>query len=820
MSRSSLPTVLRRLARQPLFAVLSVVTLGLALGANGAIFSVVDAILIRPLPYPESDRLVGVWNTAPGLELDQFDHSDATYLLFRDQNRVFEGMGLYDYEGMTLTGEGDPERLDGARVTPSLFEVLRVEASHGRTFLPEEELPASAPVVVLSHRLVERQFGGDFGVLGRSLRIDGVPRTVVGIMGPEFRFPSADTELWLPFQIDPADPGVTDFSFEGVARLRDGIDTDAARRDLDSLVPRLSELYPDELDSESLEAIGLATLVDPLRDAVVGDIDHTLWILFGGVGFILLIACANIANLFLVRAEGRQQEMAVRRALGASRSRVASTFLAESLVLGGAGALVGLGLAHLALRAVVGFGPRELPRLEEIGLDGRTVVFTLVATLLTCLAFGLLPVLRRLPQPALALRDGGRAVAGGRGQQRTRSLLVVAQVALAVVLLVGSGLMLRSFEALRSVDPGFSTEDVLTLRLALPEADYPTPEDRARFFERALDAVAALPGVDAVGGADHLPLTAGNSGSAYTFEGLQRDEDAIPPIVATKRISPGYFDAMGIPRLRGRGFEPEDHRQPRRVALISAPLADRMWPDQDPIGKRLLRGSLDEDREPQWTTIVGVVGGVRHETLEDEPEEAIYFPLLEPDRRGDSLGSSPISLGLAVRSSLPVGSLVEPVRRAVWGLDPNLPIAAVQPIEQIVRRARARTGFTLVLLSLAASVALVLGAVGLYGVISTLVSQRTREIGVRMALGANRRTIHGLVLRQGLTLAVLGVVAGVVGALATGGLLRSVLFGVTPGDPWTYGAVVVVLLAVATLACLLPARRAASVDPLRALQYE
>lgn len=818
MTHRHLPSALRRLARQPLFSGLAIFTLALALGANGAIFSVVDSILIQPLPYPESDRLVGIWNSAPGLELDAFEHSEATYLLYREGNHSFVSMGLYEVTGITLTGEGDPLRLDVALATASTFETLAVPPILGRSFLAEEEGPSGEPVVMLSHALWHRHFAADPTILGRSLRIDGISRRVVGVMGEDFRFPTKSTQLWIPFSLDEAAPGVTDFSYPVIARLRPGIDPDAAARDLESLVPRLADLYPDELDLETIEGIGLGVKVHPLRDDVVGDIDSTLWILFAGVGFILLIACANIANLFLVRAEGRRHELAVRSALGASRRRVASTFLGESLALGGVGVVLGLGLAHLALRAVVRFGPQELPRIEEIGLDGRAVLFTLVATLLACLAFGLLPMLRRLPQSALALRDGGRSVAGGRGQQRARNLLVVAQVALAVVLLVGSGLMLRSFDALRQVDPGFDTSGILTLRIALADSDYPTPEDRTRFFDRALEAVATIPGVESVGGIDHLPLDVGNSGSAYSFEDFPIEGNAIPPIIATRRISPHYFEALGIPLLRGRDFLPDDHRTPRRVAMISAPLAERLWPDEDPTGKRLLRGSWEEGKE--WTTIVGVVGGVRHAKLEDELEEMIYLPLLEPSANGDDSGSSPRRLTLALRSALAPSALVGSVRRQILDLDTNLPLSAVRPIEALVAGARARTAFTMVLLSLAAGVALLLGAVGLYGVISTLVSQRTQEIGVRMALGASRAGIGGLVLRQGLGLAVVGVLVGVAGALASGNLLRSILFGVAPGDGLTYGVVIVLLLAVATLASLLPARRAASVDPLRALKYE
>lgn len=819
MSSRILPATLRRLARQPLFTGLAIFTLALALGANGAIFSVVDAVLIQPLPYPESERLVGVWNSAPGLELDAFEQSEATYLLFRDANRSFESIGLYEVMGITLTGEGEPLRLDASQATASTFDVLGVPPALGRSFLDEEESPGAEPVVMLSHALWHRHFGADPGVLDRQLTIDGISRRVVGVMGEDFRFPTKTTQLWIPFPLDPAEPGITNFSYFSIARLRPDITPDVAARDLESLLPRLAVLYPEELDLETIEGIGLGAVIRPLRDEVVGEIDRTLWILFAGVGFILLIACANIANLFLVRAEGRRQELAVRSALGASRGRVASAFLGESLALGVAGAVLGLGLSHLALRAVVRFGPQDLPRIEEIGLDGRTVLFTLGATLLACLAFGLLPMLRRLPQPALALRDGGRSVAGGRGHRRARGALVVAQVALAVVLLVGSGLMLRSFAALRSVDPGFRTEGALTLRIALPDSDYPTPEHRARFFDRALESVATLPGIETVAGIDHLPLDVGNSASSYTFEDFPIEGNAIPPILSTRRVSPRYFEAMGIPLIRGRDFLADDHRIPRRVAVISAPLAERLWPGQDPTGKRLLRGSWEEGKA--WTTIVGVVGGIRHGRLEDELEEMIYFPLLEPSPIvDDESGSSPRRLSLVVRSSLAPSALVGPVRQAIWDLDANLPIAAVRPIESLVGAARAETAFTMVLLSLAAGVALLLGAVGLYGVISTLVSQRTQEIGVRMALGATRVGIGGLVLRQGLGLAAIGVAVGVLGAIASGDLLRSILFGVAPGDLLTYTVVIVVLLTVATLASLLPARRAASVDPLRALEYE
>lgn len=812
-----LPATLRRLLKSPLFTLLSILTLGIGIGANSALFSVVNGVILEPLPYEDEDRLVGVWSTAPGLDIDQFEQSMGILMAYREHNRVFEDMAAYATNSVTLTEGDTPERLGAAQATASLFPVLRARMALGRPFNEDETRPGAEPVAVLSHRLWQQRWGGDPNIVGTALRIDGVSHRVIGVADAGFHYPEPETSLWVPLEVDPDNLRPTDFNYPAIARLRPGVDVVEAQRDLDTIVPRLPEIYPDDIRPAMLDSLQFGALVNPLRDDVVGDVDQALWLLFASVGFILLIACANVANLFLVRSEGRQQEMSIRHALGASRRRLAASFLGESLWVAGGGTVVGLGLAFLGLQILRSAGPQDLPRLAEVAINGRVLLFTLAVALLSSLFFGLLPALRRLPEPSLALKEGGRSSTSSRLRRRVRSGLVVAQVALALVLLVGSGLMIRSFEALRQIDPGFSTPQALILTVPLTDADYPEPEARADLFHRALEALGNSPGVDVAGAIENLPLASGYSASGHAFEDFPIGPDDVLRIISTRVASPGYFEAMGIPLVRGRVFEDADHLEKRRVALISKPLADRLWPDQDPVGRRLLRGRFGEG--DQWTTIVGVVGGVRHRNLTEASEGAIYYPMLAAQVGTDEV-FAPRQMTFVLKSSLSTEALVNQARGTIRGLDPNLPIARVRTLDAVVADARAHTAFTMVLLSIAAAVALLLGAVGLYGVITHLVGQRTQEIGVRMALGASRSQVARMVLGQGLILSVLGIAVGAAVSLGTSHLLRSILFEVSPHDPWTFIAVAVLLLAVSAMACFLPTLRAVTLEPLRALRYE
>ena len=816
----TLRSLARGLLRSPAFTALAVLTLAVGIGATTAVFSLVNAILLRPLPFPEPERLVGVWHSAPGLDIQQFEHSLGTYVLYKRHARSLEGIGLYDAGSASLTDGASPERVTSAGATASLFTVLRATPARGRVFVEGDERPGAEPILILSDALWRRRFGGDPAVVGKSLRVDGVARQVVGVMPPSFRFPEPDTELWLPVTIDEANLEIGNFNWYGIARLAPGATPETAQRELAAIVRRMPEEFPsDDITAGMMEHARFTTLVHPQRDDVVGEIQQILWVLLGAVGVILLIACANVANLFLVRAEARQREVAVRTALGASRGAIARTFLGETTLLALAGGLLGLLLAGAGLRALLALGPEGIPRLEEVGIDLPVLGFTLFISLLAALLCGGFAALRYgTPELVPALKEGGRGGSTGRERHRARNLLVVAQMALALVLLVCSGLMVRSFWRLRHVDPGLEPRGVLTVRLALPETEYPDEASNARFTTALLERVRALPAVVEAGTVTLLPLTGGGSNSAHTFEDFPLPPDAVPPIIAVRFATPEYFQAMGIPLLAGRTLSPVDPARPTNEIVVSAALAERFWPGKSALGRRIVQGLKQEGNE--WSEIVGVVGSVRDEGLHEKPFEAIYYPLrriMPVEEEGEWV---PRNFTLVVKVEGEPMDAAAAVREAVWGLDRNLPLAQMRTMEEVVKRSTARTSFTMLLLLVAAAMAVLLGAVGNYGVISYVVSQRTREIGVRMALGAARGDVAGLVLRQGLWMALGGVAIGLAAAFALTRLLRALLFEVSPTDPATFGAVSVVLVAVALLASYLPARRAASVDPLEAIRYE
>ena len=815
---SSVPATFRSLLRglrhSPGFLLVAVITLGVGIGANAAIFSVVDAVVIRPLPYPEPDRLVGVWNDAPGINFRHFEQSTGSYALYRRENRVLTDLGIYSEGSVTLTGRQSPERLGATAATGSLFSVLRVPPAHGRTIQEADEKPGAEEVAVLSDHLWRSRFGGDLKALGTTLRIDGVEHRIVGVMPPEFRFPSPETELWMAMTINPAKLEAGNFNYPGVGRLRPGVSTERAAKELSGLVKRIPEVYSDGVINRGmLEHAKFTVLVDPLRDNVVGNVERVLWVLLGSVACILLIACANVANLFLVRAEGRQREVAVRTALGATRGDVTRLFLGESLTLALLGGALGLALAWAGVRLLVSLRPEGIPRLEEIAVGGRVLLFSFLLSVLAGLLCGGLAALR-YGHPALvpALKEGGRGGTGGRERHRARNALVVAQVALALVLLIGSGLMVKSFWRLRSVDPGFDPRGILALRLDLPEAVYPTTAATLGFVRQLLDRVGALPGVVGVATVDPLPLSGGDSTSAYSMEDFPVPPDEVPPLLGTRFVSPGYFQTMGIPVIEGRAFDRLDLS--RREVVVSRSLAERFWKGKSPIGKRLTGGMTSD---PLWYTITGVVGDVHNRGLEEKPVECIYFPMVRFDPKEEW---APRSFFVVVKGRVDPTALVAPVRGVIRELDPNLPLSRVGPMREMVAHSMARTSFTMLLLVIAALVALLLGAVGIYGVISYVVGQRKREIGVRMALGAQKRDISRMVLREGLTVTLTGVAIGLAFALAVTRLMIALLYGVTPTDPATFVAVPLLLAAVSLFASWMPARRAAAVDPQEAIRYE
>ncbi len=815
---ASLRTTARSLRRSPGFFLIAVFTLAVGIGANAALFTVLSAVLLRPLPYPESERIMGVSHTAPGFNgPPRFELSDGSYFVFRRDSKTLEELGIYRLGSVTLTGGEEPERIAVSGATAPVFSILRVPPARGRAIQPADEKPGAEPVALLSQELWHRRFGGDPAALGSTLQVDGVPRRIIGIMPAGFHFPGPEVELWVPITIDPAhlEPGA--FHFHAIGRLRSGVSTKRASRELSDLVWRAADLPGSPLTRQLIESARLAATVRPLRDDIVAEVERTLWVLLGSVGIILLIACFNVANLFLVRAEGRQREVAVRSALGASEGDIIRLFLSESLVLSLLGGAVGLALAAAGVRVLVALRPEGIPRLEEIGVDGGVLGFTLALALLSGLLVGLFAAARySRPDLIPALKEGGRGGTVGRERLHARNFLVVLQVAFALVLLVGAGLMVKSFWRLHRVSPGIDPHGVLSLRLDLPEAKYTSMEARSRFVVQLLEKVRALPGVQSAGTIDQVPLGGSASRNGHQIEDVPLPPGALPPILASRSVSPGYFETMRIPVREGKVFDRLDPAQEGTEVVVNEAMARRFWSGKSPLGKRLSPGVAGPANTPLWYTIVGVVGDVRDETLEESPTEAVYYPL---QKRGNG-GSVPESFYLMVRGAVEPRKLVSPVRDAIWSIDRNLPLSQVRTMEEVISRSMVRTTFTMLLLVIAAAVALLLGTVGIYGVISYVVSQRTREIGVRMALGAGRRDISRLVLRQGFVLAAAGIGLGLVLAFLVTRLLVALLFEVSPTDPPIFASVPALLAAIALLACWVPARRAASVQPLEAIRSE
>ena len=808
----------RSLRHAPGFTAVTIFTLAVGIGANAAIFSVVNGVLLRPLPYPNEARVVGVWHRAPGLDIPRLQQAEETYVLYRERARSFQEIGLGDdFEG-NLTGVGEPERVPAARVTSSMFTVLAVPPALGRTFSAEDDEPGGPDLAILSHGLWARRFGSDPNVLGKTIELNGVAREIIGVMPADFRDLYGDTRLWIPYRIDREALPTVSFSMEAVGRLAPGVTAEEAEAELSRILPELPRAFPGGITSKMLEDTRMSALVHPLREDVAGDMARVLWILLAVAGCVLLIACANVANLFMVRAEGRARDIAVRTALGADRGDIIRHFLGDSVLLGFLGGAGGLVLAYVAVRALVAFGPAELPRLEAIRVDGGVIIFTAAISLLAGLLFGAVPLAKYgRPDLLASLKEGGRGGSAGRETHRLRNVLVAGQVALALLLLIGSGLMARSFWKLREVEPGFAGEGVLTFRLSLPSASHPEPGDVSRFYEQLRDRLGGMPGVEAVGASSAVPLAEGESNDALLLEDYPLEPGALPEVVRTVYADPGYFRTLGIPLLGGRAFEPDDYRTPRRVAVVSASMARHYWPEGGAIGHRIAPG-LGEDQRSDWYTVVGVVGDV-HDTALDEPaDEIVYYPTTSIDAARDTFAIR--TRTLAVRSAGAPLTLAPAVREAVWSLDANLPVVNLRTTGMIVSRSMSRMTFTMVLLGIAALVALLLGTVGLYGVVSYVVSQRTREIGVRMAIGARPDDVRRMVVRQGLVVSGLGAAVGLGAAFALTRVMSALLFGVSATDPVIFAAVPIVLIATAAGAAYVPARRASRVDPMEALRHE
>jgi putative ABC transport system permease protein len=826
--RRELTHAARRLFRSPTFTLATLTTLALAIGANVAIFTLVNRVVLNPLPYPESNRLIDLDHAAPGMNVNSGVQSTlGLYYHYRDNARTLESIALYDTNDVTLTGNGDPSRIRIGRATQSLERVLQVPPAAGRWFLAEEATPGGPLVAVLSHGLWVRRYGGDQRILGRPIILDGTPRTVVGIMPPSFAFPDPQVQAWTPRQ-DPPTMVFDNFSFNAIARLRRDRTPGEARAELTGLIARLPALYPeDPAISGIVTRAKVMSAARTLKDAKVGRITRVLWVLLAAVAFVLLVACANAANLFLVRSDARQSEIAVRRALGAGRSALAGYFAAESALISTMGGVLGLALAWIAVRLLVNFSPSNLPRLEEVALDATAVLYSVTLITVAAVAFTGIPIWRTAPATGV-LHGQSRGNTASRSRHRTRHLLMGAQVALALVLLVASSLMVRSFQKLRAIDPGFAPASALTFRLGLPDREYPNRRAALAAHQAIIDRLAALPGVTSVAASTRIPLADVGCGycSLMRVEGVPADQGAIPPIVAFRAVSGGYFQTMGTRLLRGRGIERADVERRELVAVVNEALVKAYFPNQNPIGARVARGTATVNAS--WLTIVGVVPNLPNASLTEATVASaipqLYMPMSisgPPEAPGlPSNGPSVAAMSYVVRSASPPTGLLASIRRVVDTVDETLAIAQVRTLEDLLDGASAQMAFTMILLAIAALVSLMLGVVGIYAAVSYIVSQRTNEIGIRLALGAEPRGVAAMIVRQGGLVTLGGIAVGLGAALAGSRLIESLLYDVSPRDPVVFATTMLMLLVVALTACWLPARRAARVSPVEAMRAE
>ncbi len=815
--------VLRRLGRAPLFTFITLVTLAFGVGANTVIFSVLEGVLLKPLPYPHPEQLIGVWHTAPGVGILNLNMSPSVYFIDREQNTTFQDIGAYDGDSLSVTGAGEPEQVRGLDVTDGTLPILGVKPVLGRLFTREDDSPGSPDTVLLSYGYWHQKFGGASSVIGRSLVVDGKPREIIGILPQGFHFLDyEDASLIVPFKWDRSKMKLGNFSYEALARLKPGVTMAQASADVARMLPIVTRTFaaPDGFSVALFEKARFGPNLHPLKQDVVGDVGKVLWVLMGSIATVLLIACANVANLLLVRVEGRRQELAIRGALGAGWRRTAGDLLFESVVLGLLGSALGLALAYGALRILVAMAPTGLPRIHEIGIDVPVLLFTLAIALFSSFLFGAIPVFKYAGAHLnTGLREGGRTLSQSRQQHRARNSLVVIQVALALVLLIGSGLMIRTFRALVHTPPGFVGPDQLqTFRFYIPETEIPdTQAERlVRTEQEIQNKLAQIPGVSAVSLSSAIPMDGYNSNDIVFAEDHGYAEGELPPIRRFKFVSPGFLATMGTPLVAGRDITWEDTYQKIPVALISENFAKEYWHDaHNALGKRIRVATTDD-----WREIVGVVADVHDNGVDEAAPTSVYWPVLM-DRFEGQKENLRRGIAFVIRSPR-AGSeaFLNEVRETVWSVDPNVPLANVHTLGYFYTRSMARTSFTLVMLGVAGGMALLLGIVGIYGVIAYSVSQRTREIGIRMALGAQRQTLTNMFVRQGLILTGIGVACGLVAAFATMRLMSSLLFKVSPVDPITYLGMTLGVIVVACLACYLPSRRAAGVDPVEALRAE
>jgi predicted permease len=816
--------VVRRLSKAPLFTAITLVTLAVGIGANTVIFSVIEGVLLKPLDYPHSEQLVGVWHKAPGIGMQKLPSAQYLYYTYRDQSKTLDEIGVYNSFSMTVTGEGQPQHVHVFQVTEGLLPMLGVEPALGRLFTQNDDSPKAPQTVLITNGYWLQRFGGSPSAIGRIIMADGKAREIIGVLPKNFQLlDDEDAAFVLPMQWDRSKVQLGNFNGTSIARLKPGVTLQQAQADLNRLVSVANKSFPAPtgFGAELFEKAQIQTDLHPLKQDVIGNIGSVLWILMGSIAIVLLVACANVANLLLVRVEGRRQELAVRSALGAGRGRIAGGILFESMALGIAGSILGLGVAYGALRVLLAMAPTGLPRLREISIDPPVLLFTLSLALLVGLVIGIIPVFKYAGSSLYTgLREGGRAQSQGRERHRARKALVVVQVALALVLLISSGLMIRTFVALSYVSPGFTDPASLeTFALYIPPTQ-PPDTDLARVVhlqQEMRDKIAAIPGVTSVAYSTVVPMNGTGMFNPLFVQDHTYKEGELPPVRRFKFISPGFFSTMGTPIVAGRDITWDDTYQKRHVVIVNESLARDSW--QTPLnalGKRVRVGTTDE-----WAEVVGVAADTRDDGVDKPAPAAVFWPVFLDHFQGDQKGHINRSVWYVIRSNRArSAAFMNEVQQAVWSVDGDLPLANATTLGQLYTRSMARTSFTLVMLCVAGGMALLLGIIGIYGVISYAVSQRTREIGIRMALGAQRTELIGMFVRQGLGLAAAGVALGLAAAFMVMRIMSSLLFNVSPADPTTYLVTTVLILGIAWLACYLPSRRAAAVEPMSALRAE
>ncbi len=822
---TQLKQILRRLARAPLLTAVVLLMLSLGIGGTTALFSVIECVLLKPLSYPHPEELVSIWHTAPGWNVDELGVSDSTYFIYREQNRAFQDIGVYRRGlnatgySVNVTGLGEPEHVPALGVTDGVLSILGTTPLLGRAFTRTDDSPESADTVMLTYGYWRRKLGGDRAAIGKTIDVDGRPHEIIGVLPEHFDFlDKKNLALLLPMKINRAETYLGGFDYGGIARLKPEVTLAQAKADVARMLPIVERSFPPQpgFTLNTYQAARLAPNLQPLKQAVVGNVGQVLWVLMGGISLVLIIACANVANVLLIRVEGRHQELATRAALGASRRRMAYELFLESLVLAVLGGLLGLGLAYAALRGLVAFGPPGLPRISEIGVNGSVVLFTVGVSLAASLLFGSFPAVKYSGAGlGSRLREAGRSMSERREQHRLRNVLVVVQVALALVLLVSSGLMVRTFRALTKVDPGFvAPAEVQTFDVQISDSHVKEPERVVRVMEEIAHKIGALPSVSSVGVSRNVPMDGSSwSGPVYA-EGITQSSDELP-LRRFEFVAPGFFKTLGTPFIAGSDFTWNDIYQKVPMAIVSERLAREYWHDPpSALGKQ-----IREKVNGEWRKVVGVVGNIHQDGVDKEAPISVYWPVLAPHFSPGSEVRR--NVAFVLRSRL-AGSepLMKEVRQAVWSVAPYLPLAEVHTVDYYYAKSMARVSFTLLLLAVAGGMALLLGVVGLYGIIAYSVSQRRRAIGIRMALGAGRNEVFKMVIGQGIKLATIGVIIGLVGSLNLTRFLSGLLYGVKASDPPTIVTVSALLIVVSFLASYIPAREAVKIDPTAALRHE